>query len=274
MLDVLAYCRDVNVWTPGVRYAAELAASLGATLTGIHVAPLWPSHEPPGTPPSVMAELVACAQEEVRTAMEADARFGVWARGLGVASTKWHVALGDPTEVLGVAGNWSDLIVIERRIGDRDNTMELLSEVLLSGFVCIAVPENGYALTRFDRIAIAFDGSTASIRALHASTPLLERASHVILIESETEGDAGEAMSSSTFDPRRYLADRGVEVEVAPRDALKATCAEGILEAASRNRADLLVSGAHGKRRLGDCRLDETSNHLLKYTGVPILLAH
>jgi hypothetical protein len=59
-----------------------------------------------------------------------------------------------------------------------------------------------------------------------------------------------------------------------PQDGLGATCAEAILEAASRNRIDLLVSGALGKRRLGDCRLDETSNHLLKYTGVPILLAH
>jgi nucleotide-binding universal stress UspA family protein len=95
----------------------------------------------------------------------------------------------------------------------------------------------------------------------------------VILIESE-EGNEGDAMSRSIFDPRRHLADRGIDVEVVPQDGLGATCAEAILEAASRNRIDLLVSGARGKRRLGDCRLDETSNHLLKYTGVPILLAH
>ena len=32
MLDVLAYCHDVRVWTPGVRYAAELAVPLDVSV--------------------------------------------------------------------------------------------------------------------------------------------------------------------------------------------------------------------------------------------------
>jgi len=119
VLDVLAYCSEVNVWTPGVRYAAELAATFGATLTGVHVSPPWPMHEPAGAPPSLMAELVAHAQEEVGVAMHAGVRFGDWARGLGVTSTRWHVALGDPADVLGVAANWSDLVLSGRDSGTR-----------------------------------------------------------------------------------------------------------------------------------------------------------
>ena len=272
MLDVLAYCNEVQVWTPGMRYAAELAASLGGALTGLHVAPPWPSREPQGAPPSLMAELVAHAQEEVSAAMQAGARFGTWARGLGVASTKWHVALGDPAEVLGAAANWNDLIIIDRRIGDRDDTTELICEMLLAGFVCIAVPDQGYAMTRFDRVAVAFDGSPGSIRALHAATLLLRRTTQVILLECAIGGEDGEPKPA--FDPRRHLANRGIDVEVEVAADGGDARAASILDAASRNRADILVCGAHGKRRLGDCRLHETPQHLLKYAGVPVLMAY
>ncbi len=274
MLDVLAYCSDVNVWTPGVRYAAELAASVGATLTGVHVSPPWPMHEPAGAPPSLMAELVAHAQEEVGVAMHAGVRFGAWARELGVTSTRWHVALGDPADVLGVAANWNDLIVIDRRIGDRDDTVDLIRDVLLAGSVCVAVPDNGYALTRFDRIAVAFDGSPPGIRALHAATPLLRRASNVILLEVSAEDDGAEGATKPMFDPLRYLADRGIEGEIEKIAGDGSSCAQAALAATSRNRADLLVSGARGKRRLGDSRLHEMARHFLNYAGVPVLMAH
>lgn len=274
MLDVLAYCSDVNVWTPGVRYAAELAASLGATLTGLHVSPPWPMHEPAGTPPSLMAELIAHAQEEVGAAMHAGVRFGTWARELGVPSTRWHVALGDPADVLGVAGNWNDIIVIDRTIGDRDDTVDLIRDVLLAGSVCIAVPDNGYAVTRFDRIAVAFDGSPPTIRALHAATPLLQRASHVILIEAAADEEDIESTAKPKFDPMRYLAERGIEGEIETVGFDGGSLAEAILDTASRNRADLLVSGARGKRSLGDSRLHETSRHFLDYADIPVLMAH
>lgn len=273
MLDVLAYCSDVHVWTPGVRYAAELAAGLGASLTGLHVAPPWPTREPAGAPPSLMAELLAHTQEAVRTAMEADLRFNQWARGLGVESVRWHVALGDPAEVLCVASNWNDMTVIDRRIGDRDDTTALICDTLLMGAVCIAVPDNGYAPVRFDRIAVVFDGSPACIRALHAAAPLLQQAQHVIVIESEASEDDHGAPTAPSFDIRRYLADRGIhfDTESAAGYGLQA---EAILEAASRNRVDLIVSGAPGKRHFGECRLDDTPRHLLNHAGVPVLMAH
>ena len=272
VLDVLVYCNDVHVWTPGVRYAAELAAGLGATLTGIHVSPPWPTREPPGAPSSLMAELLAHTQEAVRAAMETDARFNAWAGELGVGSVRWYVALGDPAEVLAVASNWNDLTVIDRSIADRDDTTDLICEMLLSGVVCIAVPDNGYALTRFDRIAIAFDGSPACIRALHAAAPLLQHAAHIIIIENKLEQEGCDAPPGPAFDPQRYFSDRGFQVEIDSADG-RGTRATAILEAASRNRADLIVCGASGKRHLGECRLDETPRQLLNYAGIPVLMA-
>jgi nucleotide-binding universal stress UspA family protein len=272
VLDVLAYSSDFPVWTPGVRYAAELAANLGAALTGIHVAQPWPSREPRGAPPSLMAELLAHAQEEVRAAMQAGALFDAWARGLGVGSATWHVALGDPAEAIGIAGNWNDLVVFDRRIGDLDGTSDLICRTLLSGCACIAVPDKGHAPPRFDRVFVVFDGSPGAIRALHASMPLLERAARVIVLAIERFRDGANETWACAFDPNRWLHDRGIRSELQEPQTESGT-AEAILETASQNRADLLVCGVRGKRQFGECRLDERSLHLLTCSGIPLLMA-
>jgi nucleotide-binding universal stress UspA family protein len=273
VLDVLAYCSDPHAWTPGVRYAAELAASLGASLTGLHVSPPWPSREPRGAPPSLMAELLAHAQEDVRAATQAGPRFDAWARGLGVGATRWHVALGDPLDVLGVAGNWSDLLVIDRRIGDRDDTSDLISELLLSRQVCIAVPDNGYALTRVERVMVVYDGSSSAVRALHAALPLLRQCARVIVLEIERPV-VDDAAPHPEFDPLAHLAARGIDAELQRLDAEAGSIAGAVLDASASQRIDLLVCGASGKRRLDDCRLDEVPRHLLAYSDTPILMAH
>jgi nucleotide-binding universal stress UspA family protein len=271
--DILAYCADARVWSPGVRYAAELAANLGALLTGLHVSPPMPAREPQDIPPSLMAEFVAYAQEEVRTAMLAGPRFDAWAREFGVRSTQWQVALGDPADVLGLAGNWNDVIVIERRLGDREDTTSLICEVLLSGFSCICVPENAYAIGRIERIVVAFDGSPASIRALHRATPLLRHATHVILLHgSWRDADGEPATYRPAFDPIQHLRghDIGAQVEEIAESGARAD--ESILETASRNRADLLVIGVGGKRQRGDCHLDSVAGRLLRCASLPLFM--
>lgn len=274
MRDILACSTDVNVWGPGIRYAAELSAKLGASLTGIHIAAQIPRRAPPGTPPSVLAEFVAYAQEEVQAAMQSGPRFAAWARQLGVRSTHWQVALGDPLDVLGAAGNWHDAIVIERRLETREDTTELIGEMLLSGFTCIAVPETMYAIGRLERIAIAFDGSPACIRALHSAIPLLSRAAHVILLTGKWRDLTDEPpVCRPAFDPVRHLAQHGIAVQSEALDMTGTDAGDVLLEAASRQRVDLLVTGVEGKRRLGETYLDPLPRHLLRYAGLPLCMA-
>jgi nucleotide-binding universal stress UspA family protein len=86
------------------------------------------------------------------------------------------------------------------------------------------------------------------------------------------EQDGCDVPPGPAFDPRRYFSARGIEVDTEPADS-GGERANVILEAASRNRADLVVCGASGKRHLGECRLDETPRQLLNYAGTPILMA-
>jgi len=268
--DILAYCADVRTWSSGTRYAAELAAALGASLTGIHIAPPLPLRPPDGMPASVGAELIAYAHDEVQTAMLAGPRFAMWAGQFGAHDTRWQVALGDAVDVLGIAANWSDIVIFERCNADGDRVIDLISETLLSGFSCVVVPEATYAIGRLERIAVLYDGSSESIRALHAAIPLLQKAIHVVLLRGNWP--IAQHAVTSAFDPKQHLSKHGISIESEEVDAQAHEAADALLEMASRHRVDLIVAGAAGKNRLGDSRLDPMPRYLLEYASIPLFL--
>jgi nucleotide-binding universal stress UspA family protein len=273
--DILVHCDNFRVWSPAVRYAAELAATLNASLTGLHVGVPIPLRAPDAIPSSLMAEFIAYAQDEIQSAMTAGTRFSEWAHEFGVQSTRWHVALGDAAAVLCVAGNWNDLLVVERGNRGVEDPIRLISEVLLSGPVCLMVPEMAYAVGRIERVAVAWNGSPASTRALHAAMPMLRRAVHVILLlGASPERQTGDIASKPAFDPRRYLLARGIDVVTESIEASVDEVGDTLLTAASRNRADLLVMGAFGKRRFNEWYLGGTTRHILQYAGLPLFMKH
>lgn len=275
MRDILVNCDDFRIFSPAVRYAAELAATLDASLTGIHVEAPIPSRAPDAMPPSLMAEFIAYTQDEIQSAMVAGTRFAEWARDFGVPSTRWQVALGDAAAIFCVAGNWSDLLVLERGNGGVDDSIRLISEVLLSGLPCLVVPEMTYAVGRIERVAVAWNGSPASTRALHAAMPMLRRAAHVILLlGARPDPHAVDVACKPVFDPRRYLRARGIDVVTESIEASADEVGDTLLTAASRNRADLLVMGAFGKKRFNEWYLGGTTRHVLQYAGVPLFMRH
>lgn len=267
MQDILAFCEDVHAWSPGARYAAELAAALDASLTGIHVSPPLPLRPPDGIPASVGAEVIAYAQDEVQAAMLAGPRFATWAHQFGVHDAQWQVALGDAADILGVAANSSDLVVFERNGADGERLVDLICDTVLCGFACVVVPAGSYAIGRLERIAVLYDGSGESIRALHAAIPLLRKALHVVLVR----GTWGRSVARS-FDARQHLLKHGIVVETADVDARAHEAADAFLEMASRHRVDLMVAGATGKARLGDTRLDPLPLYLVEYASIPLFL--
>lgn len=275
MRDILVHCDDFRAWSPAVRYAAELAAALDASLTGIHVGLPMPSKTPDAIPPSLMAEFTAYAQDEIRSAMIAGTRFAQRAHEFGVASARWQVALGDAAAIFCVAGNWNDLLVVERGNGGADDSIGLISQVLLSGLACLVVPEMTYAVGRIERVAVAWNGSPASTRALHAAMPMLRRAANVVLLrgtprESQTAG----VLCKPVFDPRQYLLARGIHAVTESIEASADEVGDALLTAASRNRADLLVMGAFGKKRFNEWYLGGSTRHILQYAALPLFMKH
>lgn len=276
MRDLVAYCTDFRHWSPGANYAAELAAVLGGSLTGLYASRPLPTLPPAGNVVSGLAEWMAEATNEIHCAMLAGRDFAAWARGLGALEARWQVALGDPRDILDAAGSTADLIVLDRPEGyDGNSLSNLLRAAVLSGRPCIVVPPASCVLGRLERIALAWDGSAASTRSLHAAIPLMRHASDVLLMRSvqSLRQDSAEE-NWPQFDPLAHLAEHGIPARQEIIALRAGSAGHTLLEVCSIQRVDLLVAGANGKARRSEGRLGETTDYLLQHATLPLFLRH
>lgn len=274
--DVLTYCSDFRQWSSCAGYAAELAAALGASLTGLHAGEPLPVMPAAGNVTSGLAEWMAEATDEVHYAMLAGREFATWARGLGVDETHWQVALGDPRDVLDAAAATADLVVLGRPPQlDSGPMVALLRSVLLSGQPCIVVPPTFCVMGRLERIVVAWDGSSASTRSLHAAIPLLRKADDVWLLRAAHPRESGRIVAlQPPFDPLAHLGNHGIEASQEIVATHGTAAGHALLAAASLHRADLLIAGANGKARRSEARLGDTTDYLLQHATLPLFLRH
>ena len=118
-------------------------------------------------------------------------------------------------------------------------------------------------------VAVAWDGGKEASRAARLATPLLEKASGVVII-------AAPKASSRSFDPARlqsYYAARGVKSEVQLLTD-SGDAAPAILHAAAAARADILVAGAFGHPRLQEFIFGGTTRTLLNSDSPSLFLSH
>jgi len=263
--DILALSPGYFSWHGNVRYAAQLAATLQASLTGLYVTP----HSGPAPGPSrLAAEMAAYAQDELQQAMLAGRDFAVWAHVLGVTDTRWQVAIGRASDALAMAGDWHDLLVLQGLASPDGPEERMVCDVLLSGATCIAVPPANVAPGRLVHAMVAWDGSPASARALHAALPLLRSAQVVSLLQP----DIG-PRSSSRADALSHL--RAHRVPVTAVETVTADDEAGgeqLLAYANGMRADLIVMGANGGRHLGKRCLGTTTSIVLAQSRLPVFL--
>lgn len=268
MRDIVVHSPGFRTWHASVRYAAQLAASTRAALTGLYITAR--SASTPG-PSLLVEELTAYAHEELHQAVLAGRRFAEWAAQLGVHEAHWQVAIGPIADALIMAGNWNDVVVLQIDAPASGASERQVCEVLLSGAACIAVPEASSVPGRVVCAVVAWNDSAASNRALHAALPLLRAAESVILLQSgskQTQHRAGP-------DALSHLRAHGVHVtSVNTVAATGESAGEQLLTWAADQRADLLVMGASGRRRLGDRCLGSTTHAVLSQSRVPVFFKH
>lgn len=118
-------------------------------------------------------------------------------------------------------------------------------------------------------VAVAWDGGKEASRAARLATPLLEKASEVVIV-------AAPQASARTFDPARlqaYYAARGVASRlVLLKDGGDAGPA--ILGAVAAAGVDILVAGAFGHPRLQEFIFGGTTRTLLNSDRPSLFLSH
>jgi len=269
MNDVLALVRDCETWQPHVGYAVDLAAKLHGSLCGIHVTPR--SMPIAGSvPPALANELAEFCREESARARHANVRFSRWAAEHGVVHSTWHVATGDPAEVLEAAANWHDLLVLEARPHPMAESLEVGSTLIRAGLPCVIVPP-GVEKANLGTIAIAWNGSAQAARAVHAALPLLHLARQILVIRAKGGDSQGRNARDEIDD---YFAQHGLRHECVDVDSNEDDAGAAILQETAKLGADMLVLGAYGRARFSEWFFGGVTRHVLEHATLPLFMRH
>lgn len=208
------------------RSAVDVANLFGARLIGVTTAPSIAS--------AAMSDVEADA---VQLVLEGGARRFEKLSAAVRAGAVWRSAVGSPVSALRGLALSADLLMINVRQPPADCKVSATLRTLVTRSARpVLVRPPGAARTDFQRVAVLWDGSPASVRALSSAMPFLGRAERVDLIIF-----SGRALRSpdaaSVIELRTALRLRGVEIEqtvVADEESWD----PGDLD------ADLLVTGA------------------------------
>lgn len=271
-MDIIAPTHDCRRWSAGVCYAAGLATWLDASLTGLCVpAPTLDASS--AAPAPLHTELVEILCNCAESCRDASAAFTRWAHERQVPRARWYTTTQTLAMALRAAAIGHDLAVIERPPDSDERFVHDLGRLLLSVTLPIVLlpaelaPDTPPPAT----IAVAWNGSSEAMHALHAAMPLLRRARRVILLGSATARMADDAAWRPAQSMDAYLAWQGITctpVAVADDDP------ESLFAAAAAAGADLIVMGAYGRGRYTEWLFGGATRHALRTVRTPLLLRH
>ena len=272
MKDILILVRDFQKRTPAVEFGVRLAATFGASVTGVCVFP-----HPLDIAPASEPELVAAAIEKIHQLVDVAAHSGqsFLDRGasLGATQADWVIAEGPVSEALAQAATRHDLLVLDHATDDRGSLWQIPGVILATRIPCIVLPRREMHYNRFERIAIAWNGSPEAMRAVHAALPLLQDKQALLIRGEERTGHAGVEWNPP-FDIYEYLRQRGVMVESCTIGTKPDDVGATLLEKAKRFRADLLVMGAYGRNRFSERMLGGATRDVLTRADLLLFMCH
>jgi len=209
-------------------------------------------------------ELVAAVGSAARAAAEE--------AGLTFVVDEPDLDLDELTERFNQHTRLHDVTVLDAGDDLLGNNRHAIEEALFnSGRPVIVVPKSG-GNPEPRRIAIAWDGSARSARAVGDALPLLRNAGKVAIIMIGGEKDLSRIASANG--PTTYLERHGVKSELVTLEAVGGDVGEGLREYVRGSDAELIVMGAYVHSRFRQAVLGGVTHSLLEDSPVPLLLAY
>ncbi len=256
-------------------YAASLAASFGAHLTGLSVA--YEIDVPPFYMGALPTDFIdAQVLENQAAAEKAAARFSAAAAAAGLSHEvrSLSASLGVAANSFAELARLYDLTVVAQPDPNRPGPEEVISETVLmeSGRAVLVVP---YVQTKpftAERAVVAWDGSRPAARALAEALPLLHRTKVVEIFRVVTHPDDEDVAGA---DVARHLSRHGLTATVRKLPVGSGeSVASAILNEVSDQGADLVVMGGYNHSRLREMIIGGVTREILNTMTVPVLMAH
>jgi nucleotide-binding universal stress UspA family protein len=187
------------------------------------------------------------------------------------ASAHWIARRGVEEDLLVERGRLADLIVIAGGADEEAEPNETVQVCLReTGRPVLIVPTQTKGAEFGRAVAVGWNGSVESARALAAALPFLSRAERVVVLsveEGQRIGPAGAAVVE-------YLAWHGVKAgaKVLPDSSFGA--GKALLQGVADAGADLLVMGAYSRSHMRRLIFGGVTGEVLAHTAIPVLMLH
>ena len=278
--EILVYVSGEEAATPISRYAATLAARIGAKLVAIVVETdfvdfgefdraIFDKERQDAF------ELLAKRKGELHdAALRTGAIFEDAARQKGLASEVIY-KVEAPTDIPEVITNLArlhDCSIVPTALETSGIRLSVVEEVLFgSGRPLILLPQNRALPTESNAVCIAWDGSRQAARAVHDALPLLRAASVVEIVSVVDEKPLDNVPSGSEL--VRHLKMHEIEANYCEVRFNGKPIGEQLMQTAITLDAELLIMGAYGHSRVREIVFGGATRAVLNDPLLPILVS-
>lgn len=250
---------------------ANEAHLVGAAMTGMSPSVFAAAGLDPASPPLQLP--FDALRMEACLALDA---FERQVAALGVASYERREVQEQAGPGMSMQARYADLLVVSQ--ADRTALAPRLRAdfpeyVLLNCARPVLVVPGGLPPAPIGKhVMIGWNGSREATRALTSAIPLLKDAAQVdvAVFNPGSEGDVHGPLAGA--DIALFLARHGVKVDVRTMSGV-ADVGSALLSMAADAGADLLVTGAYGRSRIGEILLGGTTRTLLASARLPLWMA-
>ncbi len=191
----------------------------------------------------------------------------------GQQASAWFLTkVGSQEDLMTEYGRMVDMLVACKKSEDHssDNEQALNAAILETGRPVLVV-DHGLDSDFGKKIAVIWNGSVQSSRALTAALPLLKQADQVTVICAID--DLSEEISPEMA--LRYLKLHGIEAESRNiKSGSGSSTAQSLMDAAKECDADMMVMGAYTRGRLRRLFFGAVTGAILAKCSLPVFMAH
>ncbi len=265
--------QDPPASTPALEFSIALARRHDARVM-VHVLPP-PVQVPLSWTAATAKERLASEENRIQTLLTVTAKF-VSARlaeaGIECLIETMTSPFQTRSERLAQLARVNDLTVLDALSGNPARRSVIEDVLFDSGRPVVILPESG-GIAQPKRIAIAWDGSSRSARAVDGGLFFLSEAEAVFVVTVTGEKDLSSMAPGA--DLASYLARHGVaDPQLATLSAVKGDVGGRLRKFIAEEEIDLMIMGAFAHSRFRQAVLGGVTWSFLDDTSVPLLMAH
>ena len=283
--DLLVYLDPADSSLGRLQLAVDLARRNGSFLTALYVREWNPAQlahrqtaELAGRSLADMGTLSHAVEDSIdRSVLELKSALEHLAGRFGI-ETEWRMVAGEPRTILPQHARFADLAILGANtpVASTSAGYEFSEEMLFSaGRPVLLVSDAPEVATLGAHVAVAWNSSRSSARALSAALPILECSEQVTILSINPHEfvDRQGALPLSRL--LRHLRRHGVSADLTEvSDVSSDEVGAALQDNARAVGADVIVAGAHGQPWLREVLLGSVTRDLLARQRMTLMMSH